>query len=85
MSISRVIFCILFPPFAVLDKGCGSIVIVSLLTLFGWAPGVIAAIIILNSDGSLKKGYANSFVTAVLMTILLGFIFVSILYVLLRH
>ncbi len=49
MSIWRVILSILFPPLAVLDKGCGSIVIVLILTLCGWIPGVIAALIIINN------------------------------------
>lgn len=48
MSIWRVILSILFPPLAVVDQGCGSIVIVFLLTLAGWVPGVIAALVILN-------------------------------------
>lgn len=48
MSLIRVILAIILPPLAVLDKGCGSIVIVFLLTLCGWVPGVIAALIILN-------------------------------------
>lgn len=48
MSLIRVILAILFPPLAVVDQGCGSIVIVFLLTLAGWIPGVIAALIILN-------------------------------------
>jgi len=48
MSIWRVLLCVVFPPLAVLDKGCGSIVIVTLLTLIGWVPGVIAAIVINN-------------------------------------
>ncbi|MDX9791743.1 MAG: YqaE/Pmp3 family membrane protein [Candidatus Kapaibacterium sp.] len=48
MSLFRVILCIIMPPLAVLDKGCGSIVIVSLLTLAGWIPGVIGALVILN-------------------------------------
>lgn len=48
MSISRVILSILFPPLAVIDQGCGSIVIVFILTVCGWVPGVIAALIILN-------------------------------------
>jgi uncharacterized membrane protein YqaE (UPF0057 family) len=48
MSLIRVILAIILPPLAVLDKGCGSIVIVFLLTLCGWIPGVIAALIILN-------------------------------------
>lgn len=54
MSIWRVILSILFPPLAVIDKGCGSILIVLLLTLLGWVPGVIAALIILNNPKSLK-------------------------------
>jgi uncharacterized membrane protein YqaE (UPF0057 family) len=32
----------------VIDKGCGSIIITTILTLFGWVPGVIAALIINN-------------------------------------
>ena len=46
MSCFRVLLCIIFPPLAVLDKGCGSIVITTLLTLVGWVPGVIAALVI---------------------------------------
>jgi uncharacterized membrane protein YqaE (UPF0057 family) len=48
MSVWRVILSVLFPPLAVYDKGCGSILIVLILTLLGWIPGVIAALIILN-------------------------------------
>jgi uncharacterized membrane protein YqaE (UPF0057 family) len=48
MSIWRVLLCVLFPPLAVLDKGCGSILIVTILTLVGWVPGVIAALVINN-------------------------------------
>lgn len=49
MSCFRVLLAIILPPLAVLDKGCGSIVIVFILTLLGWVPGVIAALIILNN------------------------------------
>lgn len=49
MSIWRVILSILFPPLAVIDKGCGSVLIVLILTILGWIPGVIAALIILNN------------------------------------
>lgn len=49
MSVWRVILSVLFPPLAVIDKGCGSILIVLILTLLGWIPGVIAALIILNN------------------------------------
>jgi len=50
MSILRVILAILFPPLAVLDQGCGSVLIVFLLTLAGWVPGVIAALVIVNRE-----------------------------------
>ncbi|WP_083807210.1 YqaE/Pmp3 family membrane protein [Paludibacter propionicigenes] len=46
MSIWRVLLCILFPPLSILDKGCGSVLLVLLLTLAGWVPGAIAALII---------------------------------------
>ena len=51
MSFFRVLLSILFPPFAVIDRGCGSLLIVFLLTLCGWVPGVIAALVILNNPG----------------------------------
>lgn len=49
MGCFKVLLCIIFPPLAVIDKGCGSIVIVFLLTCLGWVPGVIAALIINNN------------------------------------
>ncbi|WP_151893454.1 YqaE/Pmp3 family membrane protein [Patiriisocius marinistellae] len=49
MSIWRVLLSILFPPLAVIDRGCGSVLIVLILTCLGWIPGVIAALIILNN------------------------------------
>jgi uncharacterized membrane protein YqaE (UPF0057 family) len=49
MTLLQVLLCILFPPLAVLNRGCGSILIVLLLTAFGWIPGVIAALVILNN------------------------------------
>ena len=36
MSVIRVILAIIFPPLAVVDKGCGSFLIVFILTLMGW-------------------------------------------------
>ncbi len=50
MSLLRALLAIFFPPLAVIDRGCGSVLIVLLLTLCGWVPGVIAALIILNKD-----------------------------------
>ncbi len=49
MSFWRVLLAILFPPLAVIGKGCGSVLIVLILTICGWIPGVIAALIILNN------------------------------------
>jgi len=49
MSFLRALVCILLPPLAVLDKGCGSILLVTLLWLLGWIPGVIAALVICNN------------------------------------
>lgn len=50
MSCLRVILAVIFPPFAVVDKGCGSFIIVLILTCLGWVPGVIGALIILNKN-----------------------------------
>jgi uncharacterized membrane protein YqaE (UPF0057 family) len=46
MGILRAILCVLLPPLAVVDKGCGSFFIVLILTLIGWVPGIIGALII---------------------------------------
>ena len=50
MSILRVLLAIFFPPLAVIDRGCGSVLIVLILTLCGWVPGVIGALVILNKN-----------------------------------
>nr|WP_321225211.1 YqaE/Pmp3 family membrane protein [uncultured Psychroserpens sp.] len=49
MSFWRVLLAIVFPPLSVVGKGCGSILIVFILWIFGWIPGVIAALVILNN------------------------------------
>jgi uncharacterized membrane protein YqaE (UPF0057 family) len=46
MSLARAVLCIIFPPLAVLDRGCGTVLIVLLLTLAGWVPGAIAALVL---------------------------------------
>lgn len=48
MSFLRAVLCLLLPPLAVADKGCGSFLIVFVLTLCGWIPGVIGALVINN-------------------------------------
>jgi uncharacterized membrane protein YqaE (UPF0057 family) len=50
MGCGRALLCIFLPPLAVLDKGCGTIVLVTLLTIVGWVPGVIAALIVCSKD-----------------------------------
>jgi len=50
MSLWRVILCIIFPPLAVIEKGCGSILIVFILTLCAWIPEVIGALVICNKN-----------------------------------
>lgn len=50
MSLFRVLLAIIFPPLAVYDRGCGSILITLILTCVGWVPGVIAALVILNKN-----------------------------------
>ena len=49
INFDLVLLSILFPPLGVFDKGCGSVIIVFILTCLGWIPGVIAALIILNN------------------------------------
>ena len=55
MSCGRVILCIILPPLAVLDKGCGTVVLVTLLTLAGWVPGAIAALVVCNGEVQARK------------------------------
>ena len=55
MSLFRVLLSLIFPPLAVLDKGCGSVLIVLLLTCAGWIPGVIGALVILNKDPEVRR------------------------------
>jgi uncharacterized membrane protein YqaE (UPF0057 family) len=50
MTCLQVLLALIFPPLAVVDRGCGSFTIVFILTLLGWVPGVIAALIILNKN-----------------------------------
>lgn len=44
MGCGRAILCIIFPPLAVIDRGCGVFLIVFALTTAGWVPGVLAAL-----------------------------------------
>lgn len=46
MGLGRAIVCIIFPPLAVIDRGCGTFLLVLVLTAAGWIPGVIAALLL---------------------------------------
>jgi uncharacterized membrane protein YqaE (UPF0057 family) len=46
MSLLRALVCLLLPPLAVIDKGCGPLLIVFVLWIAGWIPGVIAALVV---------------------------------------
>ncbi|MBN1965092.1 MAG: YqaE/Pmp3 family membrane protein [Anaerolineae bacterium] len=46
MGCLRALICIIFPPLAVLDRGCGTVLLVLILTIIGWVPGVIAALLL---------------------------------------
>lgn len=58
--IIRIILCVIFPPLAVYDKGCGTICLVLLLTFLGWLPGTAVALILCLADrrkiGDVKNG-----------------------------
>ena len=56
----RYLLCILFPPLAVIDKGCGAFLLVILFTLSGWLPGVVLAFLIcLKSNNYYRKNPAD--------------------------
>jgi uncharacterized membrane protein YqaE (UPF0057 family) len=56
MGCGRALLCIIFPPLAVLDRGCGTILIVTALTLAGWIPGALAALFFnMQTDNNRKR------------------------------
>lgn len=64
MSKKRIFLSFAFPPFAVVDKGCGQYLLTFILTCLGWVPGIICALVILkleqrknrnNKDGAKKQ------------------------------
>ncbi|MBO4722579.1 MAG: YqaE/Pmp3 family membrane protein [Muribaculaceae bacterium] len=50
MSLTRKILAVVFPPFAVVDKGCGTYLVAFVLTCLGWIPGVIYAFVVLKRE-----------------------------------
>ena len=56
---TRKILAVVFPPFAVVDKGCGTYLVAFVLTCLGWIPGVIYAFVILKREQH-KQGDKSS-------------------------
>jgi len=50
MSVPRLLLCVVFPPLAVMDKGCAIILIVLVGWVLGWIPGVLLAIAFGGAD-----------------------------------
>ena len=50
VTILRYLLCIIFPPLAVANRGCATMMIVLLFTLLAWIPGVIFAFLICRND-----------------------------------
>ena len=44
------ILAVVFPPFAVVDKGCGTYLVAFILTCLGWIPGIIYAFAVLKLE-----------------------------------
>ena len=59
MSCGRAILCIILPPLAVIDLGCAPFLIVCFLTLAGWIPGAVAALVfttVMDRDDDAPEG-----------------------------
>ena len=50
MRVTKVILAVILPPLAVWDKGCGTVLLVGVLTMLAWIPGVLAAMFIVWRD-----------------------------------
>ncbi|MEP6985325.1 MAG: YqaE/Pmp3 family membrane protein [Chloroflexota bacterium] len=57
--VGKIILALIFPPLAVLDKGCGTVAVVALLTVPLWIPGFLVALFIILSE---KPRQQNQFV-----------------------
>ena len=50
VRIIKYLLCIIFPPLAVANRGCATMMIVLMFTLLGWIPGVIFAFLVCLND-----------------------------------
>lgn len=58
MDIRRLILAFILPPAAVMNKEAGTIMLTGILTLWGWIPGVIAALVMISQEQMKKKAEA---------------------------
>jgi len=58
MDIRRLILAVIMPPAAVMNKEAGTIMLTGLLTVLGWVPGVVAALIMINQEQKQKQPQA---------------------------
>lgn len=58
MDIRRLILAFILPPAAVMNKEAGTIMLTGLLTLWGWVPGVVAALIMISQEQLKQKAEA---------------------------
>ena len=49
-TIFQLVMSFVFPPLAVLERGCGVVLLVFILTVMGWFPGVLAALYMTLAD-----------------------------------
>jgi len=50
MDTKRLILAFVLPPAAVMNKEAGTIMLTGLLTVFGWVPGVVAALVMMAQE-----------------------------------
>jgi len=58
MDIRRLILAVIMPPAAVMNKEAGTIMLTGLLTVLGWVPGVVAALVMISQEQKAKQAGA---------------------------
>lgn len=58
MDIRRLILAFILPPAAVMNKEAGTIMLTGLLTVWGWIPGVVAALFMISQEQKGKNAEA---------------------------
>lgn len=58
MDIRRLILAFIMPPAAVMNKEAGTIMLTGILTLWGWIPGVVAALVMMSQEQRRKNAEA---------------------------